>query len=185
MNIYQYLIRVIVTTLSHRNMYAHIHRGTFFAEQALHLLDRSGRSGMELSLKLYSATLTAVARSGRYKEAQELLQQLEQAGLQADLIVYTAAVSACDEQGAWRAALDILQQAKTAGKYCTIYVFTYFYLWLCLYCERGIGGLVLSKMMSTGVITCHTRVVMCTHNDSSTCCSLWYYSPAALCVQRA
>jgi pentatricopeptide repeat domain-containing protein 1 len=80
---------------------------------------------MELSLKLYSATLTAVARSGRYKEAQELLQQLQQAGLQADLIVYTAAVSACDEQGAWRAALDILQQAKSAGMYYSNLVLLY------------------------------------------------------------
>jgi pentatricopeptide repeat domain-containing protein 1 len=85
---------------------------------------------MELNLKLYSATLTAVARSGRYKEAQELLQQLEQAGLQADLIVYTAAVSACDEQGAWREALDILQQAKNAGN-ISQYAHLSIYIYMC------------------------------------------------------
>ena len=84
--------------------------------QAVHLLERSEKSGMQLNLKLYSATLTALARNGRHAEAANFLERaVNDPAIKADAVLYTAAISACEEKGAWQQAVDTLKRAKAAG----------------------------------------------------------------------
>lgn len=65
--------------------------------EALDLLHQLHKTTLQLSVRSFSAAISACARSGQWQQSLELLNQMEGAKLAANIITYNAAISACEK----------------------------------------------------------------------------------------
>lgn len=65
--------------------------------EALDLLHELHKTTLQLSVRSFSAAISACARSGQWQQSLELLNQMEGAKLAANIITYNAAISACEK----------------------------------------------------------------------------------------
>lgn len=69
----------------------------FNQAEALDLLHQLHKTTLQLSVRSFSAAISACARSGQWQQSLELLNQMEGAKLAANIITYNAAISACEK----------------------------------------------------------------------------------------
>ncbi|KAG5191761.1 hypothetical protein JKP88DRAFT_266401 [Tribonema minus] len=94
-------------------------------QQAMDVFARGRQAGIRMSLRVYSGALTALARSGRWREATALLEEALAdggsggssggGGIAPDAALFTAAISACEEDAQWESAVRLLSAARAAG----------------------------------------------------------------------
>ena len=77
-------------------------------QQALGLLQRMGRRGLELSPVVQTTGISALGRGGKWEMALQLLGELQVRRLEAQVLAYNAAISACDRGNQWRRAVFLL-----------------------------------------------------------------------------
>ena len=65
--------------------------------EALEILHQLHKTTLQLSVRSFSAAISACARSGQWQQSLELLNQMEGAKLAANIITYNAAISACEK----------------------------------------------------------------------------------------
>ena len=81
-------------------------------ERALSLLaSMQQRSGLELGVIAYSATICACARATKWQQALDLVTDLHAWALELNVDTLNVAIDACERGGAWQQGLDLLATA--------------------------------------------------------------------------
>ena len=79
-------------------------------KEAVSVLDRMGKAGVNAGLSSYNIAVSALAHQGQWRKALKIITYMEKQAVWPDTKTYTSAMEACAKAGEWQRALLLLEE---------------------------------------------------------------------------